>query len=138
MSWNRTELEQVGTATELQLAARRPDETLSGYTVMWVARVGTSVYVRSAYGPDSAWYRRAVRYGRARIRAGGVERDVDLDHLVPDDNVHDEIDASFHAKYDQYGPAIVRTVVGRDAAAVTLRLDPAPPQITPGRSGPGS
>jgi hypothetical protein len=125
VSWDRTELEQVGNATELQLAARRTDDTLSGYTVMWVVRVGTSLYVRSAYGPGSAWYRRAVRYGRGRLRAGGVERDVVLEQLAPDDHVHTEIDASFHAKYDQYGPQIVGTVVGRDAATVTLRLDPA-------------
>ena len=35
------------------------DDTLSQYTAMWVVRVGTSLYVRSAYGPDSAWYSRA-------------------------------------------------------------------------------
>jgi hypothetical protein len=126
VSWDSSELEHVGTATELQLAARRTDGTLSRYTVMWVARVGTSLYVRSAYGPDSAWYRRALRYGRGRIHAGGVERDVAFDHLAPDDQVHQEIDASFHAKYDQYGRKIVATVVGSDAATVTLRLDPSP------------
>lgn len=125
MSWDTTELERVGRATELELAARRADDTLSRYTVMWVVRVGSDLYVRSAYGPDSTWYRRALRSGRARIRAGGVERDVVFDHLAPDDHVHGEIDAAFHAKYDRYGRQIVATVVGSDAAAVTLRLDPA-------------
>ena len=125
MSWESTELDQVDAATELELAARRPDDTLSRYTVMWVVRVASDLYVRSAYGPDSAWYRRTLRYGRARIRAAGVERDVALDHLRPDDRLHGEIDAAFHAKYDRYGPQIVATVVGPDAAAVTLRLDAA-------------
>jgi hypothetical protein len=126
VSWDSAELEQVGTATELELATRRGDDTLSRYTVMWVVRVATSLYVRSAYGPDSAWYRRAIRHGRGRIRAGGVEREVVFARLAPDDHVHGEIDASFHAKYDEYGPQIVGTVVGPDAATVTLRLDPAP------------
>ena len=127
MSWDSsTELNQVGTATEIALATRRADDTLSGYTVMWVVRVGSDLYVRSAYGPDSAWYRRAVRSGRGRIRAGGVERDVVLEHLAPDDPLHGEVDTSYHAKYDQYGRQIVATVVGPDAAAVTLRLNPAP------------
>jgi hypothetical protein len=126
VSWDSAELEQVGTATELELATRRADDTLSRYTVMWVVRVGTNLYVRAAYGPGSAWYRRATRYGRGRIRAGGVGRQVVLAHLAPDDHVHGEIDASYHAKYDQYGPQIVGTVVGPDAATVTLRLDPAP------------
>jgi hypothetical protein len=126
VSWTSAELELVGAATELRLAARRTDDTLSKFTIMWVVRVDDSLYVRSAYGPDSAWYRRAVRYGRGRIRAGTVERDVVLHHVQPDDRVHGDIDASFHAKYDQYGARIVDTVVGPAVASVTLRLDPAP------------
>jgi hypothetical protein len=126
MSWDGAELDRVGTATELDLAARRADESLSKFTTMWVVRVGESLYVRSAYGPDSAWYRRATRLGRGRIRASGVERDVAFEHLAPDVPLHTEIDDAFHAKYDRYGPRIVATVVGPDAAKVTLRLEPAP------------
>ena len=127
MSWDSSDLDRVGTATELDLAARRDDESLSRYTTMWVARVGSSLYVRSAYGPESAWYRRAIRHGRGRIRAGGIERDVVLTRLTPDDELHTEIDDAFRAKYDRYGPRIVATVVGPEAAAVTLRLDAAQP-----------
>jgi hypothetical protein len=82
VSWNSNELEQVETATELEFAARRTDGTLSGFTVMWVVRIGASLYVRSARGPDSTWYRRAIMYGRGRIRAGNVESDVVLHHLA--------------------------------------------------------
>ena len=45
--------------------------------------------------------------------------------------MHGEIDAAFHAKYDHYGPQIVGTVVGADAASVTLRLDRAPSPLSP-------
>jgi hypothetical protein len=126
MSWDSRELEQVGKATELKLAARRPDDSLSRFTIMWVARVGDSLYVRSAYGPDSAWFRRALRHGRGRIRAGGLDRDVALVHLAPEDDLHADLDRAYHRKYDRYGAQIVATVVGPDAAAVTLRLDPEP------------
>lgn len=37
---------------------------------------------------------------------------------------HPAIDADCHAKYDQYGPAIVGTVVGANAVGVTIRLLP--------------
>ena len=40
MSWDSAELDRVGTATELDLAARRTDESLSRFTTMWVVRVG--------------------------------------------------------------------------------------------------
>jgi hypothetical protein len=89
---------------------------------MWVVGVGEHLYVRSAYGPESAWYRRALKHGRARVRATGAESDVLLDHVAPDSPIHADIDAAFHAKYDQYGPKIVGTVVGPEAAKVTLRL----------------
>jgi hypothetical protein len=60
--------------------------------------------------------------GRGRIRAGGVEREVTFADAAPD--AHAAIDAAYHAKYDRYGPGIVATVVGPDAAAVTVRLVP--------------
>ncbi len=126
MSWGQSELDLVGSATELDLATRRPDQSLSRYTTMWVVRVGDDLFVRSAYGPDSAWYRRATRHLRGRIRAGGEELDALFVHLAPDDPAHATIDQAFHAKYDRYGPRIVGTVVGGQAANVTLRLDPAP------------
>lgn len=34
----------------------------------------------------------------------------------------------YHVKYDRYGPTIVNTVVGPDAAEVTIRLTPRQPR----------
>jgi uncharacterized cupin superfamily protein len=50
-----------------------------------------------------------------------VERDVTFAEAA--DDVHADIDAAYHAKYDQYGPKIVGTVVGPEAAAVTIKLE---------------
>jgi hypothetical protein len=118
--WTDDELSRIGEAQELQLARR--DGELRPHTTMWVVRVADDLYVRSAYGPDNPWYRRAKASGSGRIRAGGVERDVTFADPAPD--VHAAIDAAYHAKYDRYGPEIVGTVVGPDAAAVTIRLVP--------------
>jgi hypothetical protein len=116
------ELSCIGEAEELQLASERADQRVRPYVTMWVVRVGADVYVRSAAGPDNPWYRRAVASGVGRIRAGGVERDVTFSEATTD--VHDDIDAAYHAKYDRYGPQIVGTVVGLHAEAVTIRLIP--------------
>jgi hypothetical protein len=120
--WTDEELSRIGEAEELQLASARPDGNLRRYVTMWVVRVGDDLYVRSAYGPDNPWYRRAKASGAARILAGGVERDVTFAEATPD--VHAAIDAAYHAKYDRYGPEIVGTVVGSEAAGVTIRLVP--------------
>jgi hypothetical protein len=121
-AWTAEELGRMGEAVELQLASVRPDGTLRPYVTMWVVRAGDDLYVRSAYGADNPWFRRAKSSGAGRIRAGGLERDVSFAEPVP--GVHGDIDAAYHAKYDRYGPEIVGTVVGPKAEEVTIRLMP--------------
>ncbi len=120
--WATEDLQRIGGATELQLASLRSDGTVRPYVTMWVVRVGDDLYVRSAYGPDNPWFRRAKASGAGRIRAGGIERDVTFAGAAPE--AHAAIDAAYHAKYDRYGPRIVDTVVGEQAAPVTIRLVP--------------
>ena len=121
-AWTDKELGHIGEAQELQLASERLDGTLRPYVTMWVVRVDDQLYVRSAYGPDNPWFRRAKASGVGRIGAGGLERDVTFAEAAPD--VHTDIDAAYLAKYDRYGPEIVGTVVGPRAHDVTIRLVP--------------
>jgi hypothetical protein len=121
-TWTSEELSRIGRAEELQIASVRPDGTLRPYVTIWIVRVGDDLYVRSAYGPDNPWFRRAKASGAGRIRVGGLERDVTF--AEPDPGMHSAIDDAYHAKYDRHGPAIVGTVVGPQAAQVTLRLVP--------------
>jgi len=125
--WNEDELTRIGAAEELQVASNRPDGTLRPYVTIWVVRQGDGIYVRSAYGSSNPWFRRARASRTGRIRAGGVEKDVTFtDAATVDDGSIDAaaIDTAYHAKYDRYGPAIVGTVVGPEAATSTFRLDP--------------
>jgi|SRR5918996_5935412 hypothetical protein len=121
-TWTDEELSRIAGAEELQLASARRDGTLRPYVTMWVVRAGDDLYVRSAYGPDNPWFRRAKASGTGRIRAGGLDRDVAFAEAAPD--VHAALDAAYHAKYDRYGPQIVGTVVGPEAEAVTIKLAP--------------
>jgi hypothetical protein len=120
--WTSEELGRIGAAEELQLASLRHDGTLRPYVTMWVVRAGDDLYVRSAYGPDNPWFRRAKASGAGHIRAGGLERNVTF--AEPASDMHDAINAAYHSKYDRYGPRIVGTVVGPDAEAVTIKLLP--------------
>ena len=121
-TWTSDELTRIGGAEELQVSSYRPDGTLRPYVTIWDARVGDDLYVRSAYGPGSAWFRHARAAGTGRIRAGGIEKDVTFEAAPPD--VHADLDAAYHAKYDAHGPQIVGTVVGPQVVDVTLRLVP--------------
>jgi hypothetical protein len=77
--------------------------------------------VSSANGRGSSWFRGAESCHEARIRAGGVEKDVEL---VETDN-GDAVDAAYEAKYDRLCPTIVPSIVAPQARAATLRLVPA-------------
>ncbi|MFC9561711.1 DUF2255 family protein [Agromyces sp. NPDC056965] len=121
-TWTAEELDRIGRAEELQIASRRDDGSLRPYVTIWVVRVGDELFVRSAYGPGNPWFRRAQASGTGRIRAGGVERDVVF--AQPPADVHEAVDAAYHAKYDRHGPRIVGTVVGPEVVATTLRLEP--------------
>ena len=121
-TWTTTELDRVGSADELQVSSQRDDGSLRPFVTIWVVRVGDELYVRSAYGPENGWFRRALASGRGRVRAGGVEKDVTFEQAGGD--VAAAVDAAYHTKYDRYGARIVNTVVGPAAAGVTVRLVP--------------
>jgi len=124
-TWTDDELRRVGAATELQIATRRDDGSLRPYVTIWTVRAGDHLYVRSAYGADNPWFRRATASGSGRIRAGAIERDVTFTPASElDAATQAAVDAAYHAKYDRYGPQIVGTVTGARAAPVTLRLVP--------------
>jgi hypothetical protein len=123
-AWSREDLQRIGGAEELQLASRRPDGSLRPYVTMWVVRSGRDLYVRSAYGPGNPWYRRATASGTGRIRAAGIEWDVSFAQASAE--VQGDIDAAYHAKYDNYGARIVGSVTGPGAHQVTIRLVPRP------------
>jgi hypothetical protein len=120
-AWTADELAKVEAADELDIAARRPDGTLRKPVTIWIVRVGDELYVRSAYGPDSAWYRAAKAATDGRVRAGGVEKDVAFEDAGHD--LDDEVDAAYSEKYRRY-TGIVDTMLTSEVRATTIRLVP--------------
>jgi hypothetical protein len=119
--WTNDELNRIGDANELTLASVRGDGTLRRPVTMWVVRDRDDVYVRSVNGRGASWFRGALDRHEARIRAGGVEKDVSLTETA---SVNDEVDASYQAKYGRRYPTIVPSILTPDARAATLKLVP--------------
>jgi hypothetical protein len=88
---------------------------------MWVVRAGDDLDVRSVNGRESFWCRGAQAPHDAHVRAGGVGKDV---LLVETDDVNDELDTAYRAKYHHYPESIVGSVVSPKARAATLKLVP--------------
>ena len=127
-TWTSDELSKIEAADELQLAALRADDTLRNAVTIWVIRVGNDLYVRSANGRAGAWFRAAQVRHEGHIQAGDVDKDVTFVVEV-DDDVTDQIDAAYRAKYRRYGGRYVNLMVAAEARAATIKL-------VPGSTGP--
>lgn len=120
-AWTADELDRIGAADELRIAARRRDGSLRRPVPIWVVRVGDDLYVRSWRGTGGSWYRMARATHEGHISAGGVDRDVSLAEVG--DDVDDAIDAAYRAKYGRYS-GYVEPMIAPQARATTLKLVP--------------
>ena len=124
-TWTSEELDRIGAAEELRIAALRSDGTLRKPKIIWVVRVGNQLYVRSAFGHDAAWYRGTQVRHEGRIWAGGVEKDVTfVDVAETDHALHDVLDTAYRAKYGHYPERVVSPIVSAVSRTVTLKLVP--------------
>jgi hypothetical protein len=121
-AWANEELEKIGTAEELRIAGLKANGTLHKPVIIWVVRVGDDLYVRSANGRTSAWYRGVQVRHEGRIWAGGVEKDVTfIDES--DSALNDQIDAAYLSKYRRY-PQYVSPMVTPEVRSTMIKLVP--------------
>jgi hypothetical protein len=120
-TWTSDELDRIREAEELEIASVRRDGTLRKPATIWVVRHGDDLYVRSVYGRTSSWFRGAQVRHEGHIQADGVDKDV---LLAETDDMNDEIDAAYRAKYHRYAERIVGSIVSPEARAATLKLVP--------------
>jgi len=121
MRWTDDELAAIAASQELTIASFRADGTLRAPITIWVVPDGDDLYVRSVNGREAAWFRGAQTRHQARIRAGGVEKDVSL---VETDEAREQIDTAYQTKYGTRYPTIVPSIVAPQAQAATLKLIP--------------
>jgi hypothetical protein len=125
VAWTPDELERIGRAEELHIAAKRTDGTLRREVPIWVVRAGGQVYVRTWYRRDSGWFGHVIQSRQARIRVPALEADIAIEDIGDDEGeLRASVDAAYRAKYGRYGETTVARMVTDDAAATTLRLVP--------------
>ena len=122
-TWTSDELDAIGSGDELQLASERSDGTLRSPVTIWVVRVRDDLYVRSVRGRTSRWFRGTQDRHEGHISAGGIDKDVRFVE-VGDDDVNDEIDAAYRAKYTRYPASYVDPLMTPEVRATTLSLVP--------------
>jgi hypothetical protein len=121
-TWTRDELNKIGTAEEIKIAPLRRDGTPRNPVAIWIVRLGDDLYVRSAYGRSSAWFRGAQLRHEGRISTDGVKKDVVF--LDADPNLNDEIDNAYRTKYRRHGAQYINMMVSPEARSATIKLAP--------------
>ncbi|HEY3687097.1 MAG TPA: DUF2255 family protein [Streptosporangiaceae bacterium] len=119
--WTDDELARIGAEDELDLASERDDGTLRDPVTMWVVRAGDDLYVRPIRGRDG-WFRGTRTRHEGHIRSAGIDKDVTFADADP--AVADDLDAAYRAKYGEYPPNILDTVLSAQARAAAIRLVP--------------
>src|SRR5262245_32212127 len=122
-AWKNDELDKIAKAEELEIASLRRDGTLRKPVTIWVVRHGDDLYVRSAYGRSSGWFRGTQDRHEGRISSGGVEKDVAFVEET-DPGINDQIDAVYRNKYRHYSARYVDPIVSHEARAATFKLVP--------------
>ncbi|AMT74181.1 DUF2255 family protein [Mycobacteroides immunogenum] len=120
MALTRDQRDVLGAAHEVQVSTYRRDGTRRRPIPIWTVRVEDEVYVRSALGPDAAWYRNALKDNRLHVDAGAVAIDLALE-TAADAAINVAVDAAYRAKYPHGGSATT-TMVTAPAVDTTVKL----------------
>jgi hypothetical protein len=122
-AWTSDELNKIGLAEEVQIAAQRADGTLRDRVTVWAVRNGDTIYVRSAVkGRNAAWYRSVEQTHRGRIWGGRIQKDVEF--VDANAEVNDQVDAAYRKKYQRYAGRILNTCLTPEARSTTLQVTP--------------
>ena len=121
LTWTSDELNKIGTAKEIEIAALKHDGTLKSPVTIWVVRVADDLYVRSWRGRNADWFRAAQMHHAGRIWVGGIEKDVSF-VAQPDADLNNQIDQAYRAKYSQ--SPYVDSMIDSDSRTTTIKLSP--------------
>ena len=120
--WTEEELNKIGSAEELRIAALRADGTLRKPVIIWIVRLGDELYVRSVNGRTSAWFRGVQVRHEGCIWAGGMEKDVTFMEEAGLE-INEKIDAAYATKYRR-SPSSVDHINSPTARTATIKLVP--------------
>lgn len=123
-TWVKEELERIAAADDLHIAPYREDgKTYGTPTWIWSVVVDGKLYVRAYNGTASRWHQAAMSQKAGRITSAGLTKEVAF-APVEGDEVNQQIDAAYKAKYGK--SAYLAPMIGPGAHAATVLITPTP------------
>ncbi len=99
-AWTSDELDRINAETYFTVGATLPDGTTPKSVDIWSVPVGERIFIRSYNGAQGKWYGPALKTGRGRISAGGVDKAVRFVPVDPaDEETNQAVDAAYREKY---------------------------------------
>lgn len=120
MSLTRQQIDWIGDANEVHVSTYRADGSRRRSVPIWTVRVDDDLYIRSAFGPNAAWFRNATAGNRLHLEAGSEAVDVALE-LTADVAVNAQVDTAYRSKYPDGGNATT-IMVSPPATGSTAKL----------------
>jgi hypothetical protein len=114
--------EQLDTANTVDILTRRANGETKR-TEIWSVAAAGQPYVRSAFGPNSWWYKRAIARAAAQFAVGDQSLPVRIER-VSDAAEIARVDAAFSVKYAAEADDL-KPILTDEARACTLRVVPA-------------
>jgi hypothetical protein len=120
-TWSKDELHKIAETDELHISPLREDGmTYRAPTTIWCVAVDDALYLRAYNGPDSRWYRSAMRHQVGRIAASSLTKDVTFEPV--EGPINDRIDYAYRAKYG--GSPYLSAMIDARARAATVKVMP--------------
>lgn len=119
--WSKDELRKIAGSDDLHISPFREDgKTYGTPTWIWSVVVDGALYVRAYNGPNSRWFKAAMRQKAGRIIAAGVTREVTFE--AANGKITDLIDDAYRTKYKS--SSYLSPMIGEPARAATVKVMP--------------
>lgn len=120
MSLTKDEIQTIAAANDFHIAPFRADgKTYGTLTWIWSVSVDGQLYVRAYNGTNSRWYQSALSQKAGKIKAAGIEKDVEF-QPVTGEEINTKIDDAYRKKYSS--SPYLGSMISNRAKAATVQV----------------
>jgi hypothetical protein len=121
-------VKRLAEAEEVEMLVPGPEGVTTSRPI-WIVVVDGVPYVRSYNGRQGKWWQRVRRNRQGVLRVGRTRVPFAAKPLTArelEGDLNRRVSEAYKEKYGEQWPQYVRTMVGKEVAGTTLRLEPLP------------
>ena len=120
MSLITEEIKTIAAENDFHIAPFRADgKTYGTLTWIWSVEVEGELFVRAYNGTNSRWYQSGLSQKAGKIKAAGIEKDVEFEPIKGEE-INDKIDEAYRAKYSS--SPYLGSMISDRAKAATVQV----------------